>query len=103
MRVRLARAMGCAGIALAAIVAMAGSAANSTVAGSRASAVYFAATLNDVKPPQCAGITVTNLVVGSGTFSGTAANDLILGSLGAETIAGGDGSDCILGGGGATT
>jgi len=60
-------------------------------------------TPNDLKPTECNGITVTTKIIGSGTFSGTNANDLILGSAGADTIDGGAGSDCILGGGGNDT
>jgi Ca2+-binding RTX toxin-like protein len=55
---------------------------------------------NDLKPSDCAGITVTTLLTDSGTFSGTAASDLILGGSGADTITAGGGDDCILGGGG---
>ena len=57
-------------------------------------------TPNDLKPTECNGITVTTKIVGSGPFNGTNANDLILGSAGADTINGGAGTDCILGGGG---
>jgi len=100
VRVRLARATGWLGFAFAGFVAVAGSAANSTVAGSRASLSQFAVTPNDLKPAQCAGIMVTNLIVGSGTVNGSNANDLILGGPTADSIAGGGGSDCIVGGGG---
>lgn len=55
---------------------------------------------NDLKPPDCAGITVTTLLTGSGTFSGTGASELVLGGSGADTITAGGGNDCILGGGG---
>jgi Ca2+-binding RTX toxin-like protein len=55
---------------------------------------------NDLRPPQCSGITLTNLVVGSGPLDGTNQNDLILGSSGPDTIRGRQGNDCILGGGG---
>jgi hypothetical protein len=55
-------------------------------------------TPNDLKPPECAGLDLTNIVEGSGTFNGTDGNDLILGSPGADVIDGGAGDDCILGG-----
>jgi Ca2+-binding RTX toxin-like protein len=55
---------------------------------------------NDLKPAECAGITVTTLLPGSGTFSGTGASELVLGGSGADTITAGGGDDCILGGGG---
>ena len=51
----------------------------------------------DIKPPACSALFLTNIVRGSGTFNGTAGNDLILGSSGADTIDGLGGDDCILG------
>lgn len=62
-----------------------------------------AITANDLKPPECAGITVTNKVSGTGSFSGTDANDLIIGSAAADLIVDINGNDCILGGGGDDT
>ena len=56
--------------------------------------------INDLKPYACAGTYLTNLISGSGTLTGTAGNDLILGSSGADVIDGLGGNDCILGGGG---
>jgi Ca2+-binding RTX toxin-like protein len=55
---------------------------------------------DDIKPPECSALTLTNIVRGSGTFTGTSGNDLILGSSGADTIDGLGGDDCILGAGG---
>lgn len=54
----------------------------------------------DLKPPACSALYLTNIVRGSGTFTGTSGNDLILGSSGADTIDGLGGDDCILGTGG---
>jgi Ca2+-binding RTX toxin-like protein len=56
--------------------------------------------INHLRPSACNGISVTNLVTGSGAILGTEGNDLILGSAGADTIDGLGGNDCILGGGG---
>lgn len=56
--------------------------------------------INDLKPSACAGLFLTNLVSGAGTFTGTSGNDLILGSSGVDAIDGLGGDDCILGGGG---
>jgi Ca2+-binding RTX toxin-like protein len=45
-------------------------------------------TRNDLKPPECNGITIGGN------------NQLILGTSGSEFLTGGDGNDCILGGDG---
>lgn len=74
--------------------------AANTVPSSRVEDDNRAVTVDDKKPPECAGITLTNLVTGSGIINGTAANDLIIGSSGADTINGRNGNDCIIGGGG---
>ena len=57
-----------------------------------------AVTADTLKPSQCAGIALTSLVTGSGTFSGApgAVNELILGSSGADTISADGGDDCVL-------
>jgi Ca2+-binding RTX toxin-like protein len=57
------------------------------------------ANLNDLKPSACGGIFVTNLITGTGTIIGTAANDLVLASSTVDSIDGLDGDDCIVGGG----
>ncbi|RPI94988.1 MAG: hypothetical protein EHM40_04690 [Chloroflexi bacterium] len=51
----------------------------------------------DIKPAACGTLYLTNIVSGSGTLTGTAANDLIIGGTGADTIDGLGGNDCILG------
>jgi len=58
-----------------------------------------AVTPNDLKPPECAGISITNIVVGSGVINGVGGNDLILGSSIADMVNARNGSDCVLGGG----
>jgi Ca2+-binding RTX toxin-like protein len=55
---------------------------------------------NQLKPPQCAEMNLTNIVVGGMKIDGTSGNDLILGGPGHNEIHGGDGNDCILSGGG---
>ncbi len=59
-------------------------------------------TANQLKPPQCAALDLTNYIVitGNGAIHGTVGNDLILGSPGKDNIHGGAGDDCIVGGGG---
>jgi len=75
--------------------------AANTVPQSRADSNTLGLGVNDLRPPECAGLILTNLVdVGAGE-TGTAANDLILGTPGDDTvIRGGAGDDCILGGSG---
>lgn len=84
-------------------------AANSVPESSKLDAT-IALTAEHLKPPECAGVSLTNIVVGSGTIAGSSGNDLILGSAAADTIRGADpavlgsdGGDCILGGGGNDT
>jgi Ca2+-binding RTX toxin-like protein len=76
-------------------------AASNTVPVTHADKDSFGLGVTEVTPPQCAGMGLTNIVdVGAGQ-SGTAANDLILGTAGDDLlIEGGAGNDCILGGGG---
>jgi len=57
-----------------------------------------AVTADDIKPSACAGVALTAVVAGSGSFSGTAANELITGSAAVDTIDGLGGDDCILAG-----
>jgi Ca2+-binding RTX toxin-like protein len=54
----------------------------------------------DIKPAACGALYLTNIVRGSGTLTGTSANDLIIGGASADTIDGAGGDDCILGSGG---
>lgn len=60
-------------------------------------------TADGLKPSACSSISVTNIVRGSTTITGTSGNDLILGSSGADVIDGGNGDDCIIGGAGLDT
>ncbi len=60
-----------------------------------------ATSLDELTPPQCAGMSLTRLVVApTGTVTGTAANSLILDASTAEkgTLTGGAGNDCIVSG-----
>lgn len=86
--------------ALLIISSMTAVAATNTVPPTRVDSQSIFFNINHLKPAACAGINVTNLVVGSGTIIGTEGNDLILGSFGADEIYGMGGNDCILGGGG---
>jgi len=75
-------------------------AAGITVPSSNIGNQSIPVTAEDLKPSACDGITLTQIISGSGTLTGTSGNDLIIGSSGADTIDGLGGDDCILGGGG---
>src|SRR5688500_7959038 len=75
-------------------------AATNTVPVSQIALETIPIDLNDLKPSSCAGLFLTNLIVGSGTLTGTNDNDLILGSSNMDTIDGLGGHDCIVGGDG---
>jgi Ca2+-binding RTX toxin-like protein len=90
--------LGLLGVGL--VSALTALAAANSVSASRMAVITQAITANNLKPPECAALTLTRVVTGSGTIVGTTGNDLILGSSGADTIRGGGGTDCILGGGG---
>jgi Ca2+-binding RTX toxin-like protein len=94
--------LGATGLAAIAILSLTSvmTAANS-VPVSHADEITNAIGANDLKPSSCDSITVTNLVVGSGAFSGTASSELIIGGSGIDTILAGGGNDCVLAGGGA--
>jgi len=75
--------------------------ATSIVPISRAGSTSSGApTANQLKPPQCAALNLTAIVVGSGTINGTGAADLILGGAGADSMRGRGGADCLVGGAG---
>jgi Ca2+-binding RTX toxin-like protein len=84
-------------IGLSAVSAVA---ASNTVPASNLDDDSFGITANDLKPSECAGINLTNVVVVSGIGAGTSGNDLILGSTGGDWMFGRGGDDCIIAGGG---
>ncbi len=75
-------------------------AAGITVPSSNIGSESIPVTAEDLKPSACNGISLTQIISGSGTLTGTSGNDLIIGSSGADIIDGLGGDDCILGGGG---
>jgi Ca2+-binding RTX toxin-like protein len=83
-------------------IASAFTAAN-TVPASRVGNPTESATAQKLKPAACSALTLTTIVTGSGTITGSANNDLVLGSSAVDTINGGNGNDCILGGAGNDT
>lgn len=90
--------VGVVGLLVILTVLSAVSAAN-TVPNTRADKNSLGTSAEALKPAECSGITLTNIVdVGAGE-TGTAANDLILGTDKNDAeIRGGAGDDCILGG-----
>lgn len=76
-------------------------AASNTVPSTRADKNSIGLGVNELQPPECVGLGLTNIVdIGAGE-TGTPANDLILGTANSDTIIrGGAGNDCILGGAG---
>jgi Ca2+-binding RTX toxin-like protein len=86
-----------------AIVSMLAFTAANGVPPSKASDRSQAVNVNELKPTACNGITLTNRLVGSGTFTGTGGADLLLGSAGVDDIRGAGGNDCLVGGGGNDT
>lgn len=87
-------------VILLALASILGFTAANFVPASKASDHAQATGADALKPADCAGISLTTIVAGSGTINGTAGNDLNIGSAGADTIDGKQGDDCILGGGG---
>lgn len=90
-------------VATLAATTMLGLAAANTVPASKAADRTSTVTAEQLKPSTCNAIVLTAVVRGSGTFSGTNASELILGSLGVDSISGGNGNDCIVAGGGNDT
>lgn len=74
--------------------------ATNTVSNSNAGEVIGAVDPNQLKPSECNGINIQNLVVLNNGDNPTNQNDLILGTIGQDIINGGNGDDCIIGGGG---
>ena len=75
-------------------------AAANTVLVSGAEDASITISANDLKPPECSGLDLTNIITGSGNIQGSNGNDLILGSASADKINAKKGSDCVLGGDG---
>ena len=93
-------AVGSLGV-LVAISAMGASAATNTVPPTNAGMVSQSLLLEQLTPPQCAGMNLTVIRVGGRGNGG--GNALVLGTDGNDTLTGGGGDDCIVGGGGIDT
>jgi len=57
-------------------------------------------TADQLKPPDCNGLSLSSYYVNS---DGSTTNDLILGSSGSDALNGNEGNDCIVGGSGDDT
>jgi Ca2+-binding RTX toxin-like protein len=75
-------------------------AATNTVPASSVGRSQRAIGVQDLAPPECAGMGLTTLVT-NGT--GTNGNDLLLGDAAANTLSGSNGNDCLVGGAGNDT
>ncbi len=89
-------------VAIAIILTVAATAQTSanTVAVTKAEDDTRSITPNDLKPTQCAAISLTAKRSGTGTINGNANAELITGSAVVDTISGAGGNDCLLGGAG---
>ena len=84
------------GLAALALLVAAFAAAN-TVPATTVGQIQVPIGANDLKPPECAGITLTTVVAG---VNGTNGNDLVHGTDAGETVKGNGGDDCLVAGGG---
>lgn len=89
--------------ALIILSSMTAIAATNTIPSTQVEDTSITFQIAHLQPSACAGLSLANLITGSGTLTGTMGNDLILGSTNADLIDGAGGNDCILGGGGADT
>ena len=86
--------------ALILVSAVSAMAAANRVPATAVEDVVMPITANDLKPPECAGLNLTDVVIWQNGMGGDRNSSLILGTPNADSITGGKGNDCILGGGG---
>lgn len=88
-------------LALASILAIPVALTGANVVGTSQAGQHGAtAGADDVKPTDCASLTIAALYKGTGAVTGGTTNDLVLGGPADQILDGGEGNDCILGGGG---
>ncbi len=93
-------------VVLGGLVLVTGSAftALNTVTASKAGQSTTAVSIGQLAPTECASLTLTRILTGSGTISDPTGNaSLILGSAAADTVTARDLSDCVVGGAGNDT
>jgi Ca2+-binding RTX toxin-like protein len=100
---RIAARVSLAAFLVLAVAATTGVLASNSLPATKLGQAGAAISANALKPADCGSLDLSNVTVGSGTFAGTADDDLILGASGADDIVGGDGDDCVVGGAGADT
>ncbi len=74
--------------------------ASNSIPSSRAGNPSDPVTAEKLKPSQCDALVLSATVTGSGTFTATGANELVLASANADRPDARGGNDCILGGAG---
>jgi len=96
---------GAAGLVVAAIAAslVVSFTAGNTVPASNVGSSVRPRLISQLAPAGCASLNVTGLVAGSGVFSNSLSNVLVLGSGGADTITDTGSGNCIVSGGGSDT
>lgn len=75
-------------------------AAGITVSSSNVDEMSVSVTADDLKPSACGGLSLAQVISGSGVLTGSSGNDLIIGSSGVDIIDDLGGDNCILGGSG---
>ncbi len=76
------------------------STATNTVPSTRAGVEVLQVAADDLKPSQCAWLRPLYVIAGSGTITGTKADDLLVGSTADDELKGRQGDDCLVGGAG---
>ncbi|GAB4484309.1 MAG: hypothetical protein Fur0016_08640 [Anaerolineales bacterium] len=74
--------------------------ASNTVSASQLGSQTAIISANALKPPECAALNLTRLVILARGDTTTAQSELVIGTPGNDTILSRGGTDCILGGGG---
>ena len=77
--------------------------ASTTVPVSRVASVVQPGAVVQAAPAACTALSLTSLVIGSGTFSSGSSHALILGTAGVDRITASGGYNCIIGGAGKDT
>lgn len=82
------------------VSASTGFAGTTTVPATRSGQATRTPSISEMQPSECASMTLTARVIGSGTFAGTSAAELVLADSGTDAPSAAGGTDCILGGDG---